>query len=251
MAEALNEDERPLEIEDIVLRTPGLQGEVEIHRPITGSMRSLRDADQSTPALTGALQNARTIETMSIVLTNTAEVPGFDGDARRDRNEEPAIEVTIPAPGDFYGQFILATDEAGLISWHFPVTIENRIDATRGAATRTYVIPRRVVYAAESVEVRGIVSSVAKKVLKVIVFPLIDPFIGEVGANYAAKWESHNRPYGVRTFTPGNYTNSVGEIIGAKGWAALTGKPSLLFIHGTFSRAASAFSSLDRQTMET
>jgi pimeloyl-ACP methyl ester carboxylesterase len=251
VAEILNEDGRPIEISGVTLRTPGLRGTVEVYRPVGGEARSLRDADHTEPLLARALLNARTTEQMSIVLTDTREVPGFDGEARRDASGDPAIEVTVPAPGEDVGQFILATDETGLLSWHVARDADNAIQTTRGGDTRTYVIPRSVYTEQGSLETRGLVSSIAKKILKVIIFPIFDPFLGEVGEHFAGEWERHNRAHGIRTFTPANYTSAAGETLGAQAWPSLRGKRSLLFVHGTFSRASSAFGGIAPSTMET
>jgi pimeloyl-ACP methyl ester carboxylesterase len=64
------------------------------------------------------------------------------------------------------------------------------------------------------------------------------------------KWEARNRPYGVRTFTPGNYQRPTGEAIVDEAWDGLSAGKSLLFVHGTFSRSYSAFAGLDLETME-
>ena len=181
MAEQLQENGNPIEIGSVTIRTPGLTGVVEVYEPVAGGTRSaMRGAEDAKDALIGALLSTRTIEQLTVELSETAEQEMVQDNARRDRHGEPSIEVTVPSPGDNYGQFILAADENGVVSWHLPVQEDNSVDATRGGATRTYVIPRRVemqeTSAAEAGS-RGIIGAIGKKVLKVIVFPLIDPLI--------------------------------------------------------------------------
>lgn len=255
MAEQLQENGNPIEVGPVTIRTPGLTGVVEVYEPLAGGTRSaMRGAEDAKDALIGALRGTRTIEQLTVEFSETAEQEMVQDNARRDRHGEPSIEVTVPSPGDAYGQFILAADENGVVSWHLPVQEDNSVDATRGAATRTYVIPRRVetqeVSAAEAGS-RGIIGAIGKKVLKVIVFPLVDPLIGAVGEFFVKKWEARNRPYGFRTFTPGNYQRPTGEAIVDEAWDGLSAGKSLLFVHGTFSRADSAFAGLDMPTMET
>lgn len=256
MAQQLQENGIPVEVGSVIVRTPGLTGIVEVYEPLVGGTRSaMRGVEDAKESLIGALRSTRTIEMLTVEFTETRELdlPPAADTARRDRHDEAAIEVTVPAPGDDYGQFILAADENGVVSWHLPVQEDNSIDATRGAATRTYVIPRRVdvqeVTAAEASS-RGIIGAIGKKVLKVIVFPLVDPLLGAIGEFFVRKWESRNRPYGVRTFTPGNYQRPAGEAIVDDAWDGLSAGKSLLFVHGTFSRAYSAFGGLDLETME-
>lgn len=254
MAEQLQENGNPIEVGPVIVRTPGLTGVVEVYEPLAGGTRSaMRGAEDAKDALIGALRSTRTIEQLTVEFSETREQEMVQDISRRDRHGEPSIEVTVPSPGDDYGQFILAVDENGVMSWHFPVQEDNSVDVTRGAATRTYVIPRRVetqeISAAEAGS-RGIIGAIGKKVLKVIVFPLVDPLIGAVGDFFAKKWEARNRPYGIRTFTPGNYQRPAGEAIVDEAWAGLSAGKSLLFVHGTFSRADSAFAGLDLETME-
>jgi pimeloyl-ACP methyl ester carboxylesterase len=251
MPEQLQENGNPVQIGRLIVRTPGLSGTVEVYEPLDGGTRSMmRAAESSTPALAAALQNARTTEQMTIEITGAQEVDTGSEIARRGPHDEAVMEVTLPSAGDSYGQFILATDESGLVSWHFPRNEENAVDTARGSATRTYLIPRRVAATPVSPEGRGVLGAIGKKILKVVVFPLLDPFIGEVGELFVAKWEAHNRPYGIRTVTPGNYAQPIGEVISGEGWDALSAGPALLFVHGTFSRAYNAFGGLDAETIQ-
>jgi len=251
MAEQLLENGDPIEVNGVVIRTPGLSGRVDVLRVEAEGTRSMRAAEASTSALAGALRGTRTIEQLTIELSETRETEVAAETARRDRHDDASIEVTVPAPGDQYGQFLLASDENGVVSWHLPVLEDNSVDDTRGAVTRTYVVPRRVMEArAGEAETRGIMGAIGKKVLKVIVFPLVDPLIGAVGDFFVKKWETRNRPYGLRTFTPGNYQRTSGEAIEGEAWDGLSAGKALLFVHGTFSRASSAFAGLDFDTME-
>ena len=253
MAQPLNESGAEVRIGRVTLRTPGLAGMVEVYEPAEGGTRGpTRSAEGATSDLLRALHNARTREQMTIEIAETRPVELGVDNARRGPSGEPSIEVDVPAAGDDWGQFVLATDEAGAVSWHLPVDQDNAVDASRGAASRTYVVPRRVVEApAEGAAgARGVASAVGKKVLKVVVFPLVDPILGKVGEFFAHKWELRNRPYGLRSFTPGNYSQPLGEAIGEEAWEGLSAGPALLFVHGTFSRAYSAFGGLDPGVLE-
>jgi hypothetical protein len=78
------------------------------------------------------------------------------------------------------------------------------------------------------------------------VFPLLDPLIGRVGEHFAQEWEKVKRPYRVRTFTPDDYALPTAQEIRGVDWESLAAGRALLFVHGTFSRAHSAFGALPR-----
>lgn len=257
MAQRLQEDGREVRIGGVTLRTPGLTGLVEVHEPaIAGGagMRSIGAIEGAAPALLEALRNTSVSDQLTIEISGAQEVEGAGvRPVRRDSAGQEMIEVEVPAAGDEFGQFILATDESGFVSWHLPKTEMNAIDTTRGAVKRTFLIPRRVrpETGPASAGTRGLMGVIGKKILKVLIFPLIDPLIGSVGELFASKWEKRNRPYGIRTFTPANYRQPVGEAVIGEGWEALAAGPALLFVHGTFSRAHSAFGGLDLETLQT
>ena len=97
---------------------------------------------------------------------------------------------------------------------------------------------------------RSLGGAIGKKLLKVLVFPLIDPIIGKIGEDFASKWEAKKRPYGLRTFTPDDYNQEAGTPITPERLRQMSGGRALLFVHGTFSRAFSAFGALSRPTVE-
>jgi hypothetical protein len=46
------------------------------------------------------------------------------------------------------------------------------------------------------------VGAVGKRLLKVLVFKLLDPIVGAVGDFFARRWEDRYRPHRLRHFTP-------------------------------------------------
>jgi pimeloyl-ACP methyl ester carboxylesterase len=100
---------------------------------------------------------------------------------------------------------------------------------------------------------RGPLRTVGKKVVEVVVFPLIDPVFGRVGRSFAANWEQSCRPYMMRSITRENYRNGdPAEIpsLGPADWRRLAGGRALLLLHGTFSRAHEAFAALPPPTVK-
>jgi hypothetical protein len=87
---------------------------------------------------------------------------------------------------------------------------------------------------------------VGGKVATSIAFPLLDPVFGKVGERFAAAWEAKRRPYRFRAFTPDDYTVDDAP---EPDWGRLATGRSLLFVHGTFSRAHTAFGAMPRDLL--
>jgi pimeloyl-ACP methyl ester carboxylesterase len=143
---------------------------------------------------------------------------------------------------------ILSIDEQGAMAWHLPApqTPKPAGEERRGRAQQRFLIPtKRVVPpappAADTDARRSIFGAVARKLLKVLVYPITDPILGAIGAKFAEMWEGKNRPYGLRTFTPENYKDPAGAALAPADFTRLAQGRALLFIHGTFSTAHGAF----------
>ena len=182
-------------------------------------------------------------EEYTVELRDTREVPAPTGATRSTAYYEPAIELEAPAPGGDWGQVVLAVDEAGMITWNFPVERTGATEATRGgpSGTNTYVIRRYVPEGAAEPGSRGIVGAVGKKILKVLGFPSAEDVAGKVGDYFANRWEKAKRPYRVRAFGPDDYQQAEAAPIEGAAWERLASGRALLLLHGTFSRAHSGF----------
>ncbi len=231
----------PVRLGRTTLRTPGLAGRAVAH---PAGSPGLRSAERATPELERALESAglQTLETIEIA--NTREAPGGGTGTRSTARGEPAIELTVPDPGNTWGQVVLATDESGVATWRFARDVAGNVDVTRGATTRTYLIPRRVAPPAAPGETRGLIGAAGTKLLKVLVFPLLDPLAGEVSDYFASRWEAKYRPHRLRTFEPATYRSADGAAITGEDWGRLSSGRSLLFIHGTFSSSHGGFGGL-------
>src|SRR5437868_6091058 len=104
MAETLRENGDPVEINGVVLRTPGLRGTVEVFEPPPGGMRSeMRGEDDLKKPLIDAFLETGTTEMLTIEISDTEEIEMANVQTRSDRHDEPAIEVTVPAPAEDFG----------------------------------------------------------------------------------------------------------------------------------------------------
>jgi hypothetical protein len=247
MAETLNPDGTPIYLGNIALSTPGLTGEAELYLPGVSGMRAPQETAQQ---FADALAATEFSEQFTVEITGQTELNANGGTRAGGGGDNIAIQV--PGPGTGFAQVLLYTAEDGTQTWHLPDDIPAEAAAvrTRGADSRTYHIPRAVMPAADGAQrTRGLVFAVGKKVLKVLVFPLVEKGMEFVAAKVAERWEATHRPYRLRTFTPGDYTAADGRELGDADWAALGSGRALLFVHGTFSRAHTGFGRLPRAVM--
>lgn len=229
------------------LRTPGLAGEAEYFPPGAGGMRAVEETSNEFEA---ALANQQ-IETQHVIEIREAREVSVPGVATRSAPlGEVAMELEVPDPGDGWGQVVLYTDESGTMTWHFSRNENGQPDVSRGAVTRTYLIPRAVSESGDTGKSRGLIGAIGKKLFKVLAFPLVAPIIGKVGDFFAHRWEVNHRAYRVRTFTPDNFSTEDCASFDENDWRQMSGGRALLMIHGTLSRTPIAFGALSKPYVE-
>jgi len=247
LVEQLQANGNPVTIEGVIVRTPGLSGTVDAHRPAPNQTRAMANW---TEALEGAFEEQHVQTQLILEMTNTQQVPQLaPAGSRSTSHGEPAIVLEVPDPGAEFGQVVVYTDESGVTTWNYPMTSTNAISTTRGGATHTYVIPRRVPPTdhPSAGETRGAFGSLARKLLGVVIFPILDPVFGMIGESFARKWEESRRPYRLRTWTPSDYRQREGT---TPNWDSISAGKSLLMVHGTFARTHSAFGSFPAPFVE-
>lgn len=223
------------------LRAP-FRGNAERLEPGIAGTRA-REAVTDTLDDSLARNDMRSVATIDI--TDIRKVPS-SGPGLRDLAGNEVMRLETPDFGSEAGQVVMSVDEAGAVRWNFPLQDDGAIQppTDRGAGgTKQYLIESLsppTPPAAASTN-RSLFGTIGKKLLKVIVYPITDIFVGKAASEIAEYWESRNRAYGIRDFTPANFTQPVGNPIGADEIAALAKDRALLFIHGTFSNAHGAF----------
>lgn len=253
MATRLDGSNKTYELErGIVLRAPGLTGMVDVRAPRTATSRG---PEMVNPALDAALANTNVTEVATVDISGAAAVPApRDAAPMRSRGNADALELLVPDRGPDFGNVVLSVNEAGGVTWIFPEERTATAKATvRGAgASRRFLIPRTPIAKPPATELtsRSLLGAIGKKILKVFVYKITDPIIGPIGEHFARKWEEKNRPYGVRLFTPQNYTDPTAPQLTDADWKKLASGPSLLFVHGTFSTAHGAFGALPKDVLE-
>jgi pimeloyl-ACP methyl ester carboxylesterase len=248
VSEILNPDGSPVSFGNIDVSAVGLGGTVEVLYPGGKQMRSVEEA---TEALLGGLKDANIIEQFTVAISEPQEHPGYLGEnMRRNGNAPPSPQLTVslPDPGPEFGQIILACDEDGVLHWH-AANEAAPLEGMRGGARRIYTIPARV--PKETTEgKRGLIGAVGKKLLKVLVFEVMDRVFGGIGNHFVSKYELRHMPHRLRLFAAGNYrTEEVGNLQ-AQDVERLAEGRALLFIHGTASRTHKAFAQLPLSFVE-
>jgi len=236
--------------EGYALRAPGIRGAADLQRPSTPADRARSRAPRDgTTALDEALQATNVAEVREIEVAATPSGPAAATRGARGEERAETIELQVPDLGPETGQLVLAADESGVMTWHLPVGGgSGPAGPTRGGgAVKRFVIPAPLPAAPASGETgkRGLIGITGRQLLKVLVYPLVDPAIGAVSEKFAERWEERSRPYSIRTFAPDNFTTPGAGAVGPSDWTRLRGGRALLFIHGTFSTAHGAFSQIE------
>ncbi|NQX13170.1 alpha/beta hydrolase [Microbacteriaceae bacterium VKM Ac-2855] len=246
----LSDDGSPVYLDDIVVRSPGLRGSVEVTPPAEPGQRGGGD---TTQALADALARADAAELLTLTLT---ELESTDAGGGGDRGGAPGddLEIDVPAVNRDLEQILLVLAEDGTASWHLAEELgdDEEPAPSRGSGTRRYRIRRpaegRPPTAATGAD-RGIGGTIGSLVLKFIVFPVVDKVIGAITSTYVEHWEATHRPPMLRTFGPSEYTVP-GVALTDQDWRRLATGRALLFVHGTFAQAHTGFCSFPPELMQ-
>lgn len=243
----LRDDGSALSIGNATLATKGLSGTVSTYFGTKGRDEASKQVSSS---LVDALADSGIEVKQTLSITAAAET----GPPSRSVGDRDALELRLSEPGEGFGQMVMSANELGVVSWHFAppeVRAASRGVVETAPVRRSYLIPREVPpAAAEGPASRGIIGVLGTKFLKEMVFPLIDPVIGEISATFVNRMEKRRWPYRVRPFDPANYTSDTAAPLDGAGWSRLSSGRALLLVHGTFSRAHLAFGALPKEYLE-
>ena len=228
------------------LRAPGLKGTARVLGVRTAGTRG---PEMATDAFDRAFAETRIEEIKTIELEIApASFPAAASPMRGPEGAD-AFELIMPDLGPEVGQVVLSIDEAGALHWHFPLDEDLAVQPspTRGAAgSKVFRIPREIATPpqAQPAEKRGLVSVIGRKLLKVLVYPVVDAVLGPLVDLAVGKWEEHKRPHCLRRYLPDDRAQ-----LTADDWTRLVAGRALLFVHGTFSTAEAAFGGLATETL--
>lgn len=254
---------------NVTLMAPGLRGNARL---LSGTGGDVRAAEESSDVLDTALQRAE-MKGLRTIEIRAAQVPTPPAADLRDSRGDDALLLEVPDLGEDAEQVVLSVDEAGAMTWHFatdvhsvddvnevPVRSHSPASTVRGVEKRRFLIHKRIPPVDESSEAgphRALFGALGRKLLKVLVFPVSDALINKPARVIAERWESDNRTYGLRRFTPADYRLPTGtpaerDALALTGdeAAMLTNGRALLFVHGTFSTAHGAFHDIPPELMQ-
>ena len=227
-----------IQVGGATLRTPGLSGTAEALPP---SLDGLRGPAEDSPLLADALE-AEGLEPQELIEIRDAFEQPTGGIPTRTARGEDAIELDVPAPTEGFEQVVLATDEAGVATWHFAAG-GVADGAVRGpGAVRTYRIAKRVPAVDAGLPTRNL-SGVAKKLMRVLTFDLGSRAAGWAANAMVDRWEAANRPYRLRTFTEADHQQD-GVTLEGDALRKMAGGRALLLVHGTSSTTAGGFGNM-------
>lgn len=244
----LKENPTPIELREagIVLIAPGLRGR--------GSYAGKRETGQ-TRALSGerdaldkAIAEAGLEDRHTLILEAPTPEPQLGSTTRAGGQAvaHDAIQLQVAGRPDEV-QFAIYTDEAGIISFHYPQKTAADATGTRAFGSPLqyrYQIPLRKARGESTAGSRGLLGFIGSKIVKIVVGKLLGTQTGKLGHWAIQKWENSARAFqglhGGADFSSLMQTEP--QPFGA--WNSIRGKKALLFVHGTSSSTAGAFAGL-------
>jgi pimeloyl-ACP methyl ester carboxylesterase len=222
---------------EVFVQAPGLVGWVELLEPSLLGTRA--GEERATAALTSALERQQFTTVHSLEI-NATPVVGPATPTKRGPDNRPLLTLEVPDIGREQQQVVLLADEQGVVTWHFaqPGAMPNMVRFEVPADT--VAVPPDVAGGAE----RGLVSLIGKKLLSVLVFPVLEAGAQVLARYLAASWENTHRKPGLRRFTGPDDCATVTPLDGQT-WDLLTQDRALLFIHGTCSTSQGGFGALN------
>jgi hypothetical protein len=220
---------------DVTVYAPGIVGDITLLPPGLLGKRA-GEEPAATVALAGALAKAdlRTAYSLQISAAPAAAAPASPV---RGADNQPKLVVDVPQLGEDRIQIAMLVDPDGGVSWHF--------GRSAPASSVRFLIPAdKITVPPQAGTKRGLVAYLGKKLLEILVFPVLEKGIGIAAKFLAQRWEEKNRPTVLRSFLSKDYATPGVSALDGDGWDLLRGGPALMFVHGTFSSSVGGFAAL-------
>ena len=242
----------PVEVGGVSLLSPSLTATVTVSVPgeLADGTRgsSMRDVVFEALLAETDVQEQHTVELDSV----EHEARGPDAG----RGGADFLQLDVRAPIEGVGQVVLDVGVDGVWTWHFGEDIGD-VSEGRGSGIRRYVLPAdtgtpATVDPEDAAGNRGILGKLGKRVVKVLLFKVL-----EIGGAWAAEsmvrhWEDAKRPHRLRRVTPANFGDPLSGVptLSFDDVRQFDGRRSLLLVHGTASRTDSCFRSMPVDVMQ-
>ena len=244
-------NDSPIELEEsgITLIAPGLEGSGTYTPKSVGGTREFQiEKPELQVAMTEAgLEDRHTLE-INATLNVIPSVQGGRSLLQDVADDEMLLQVP-GNEGEF--QFVMYTDEAGVISFHYP----NKIDRAKALPSRAFgaLIQNQYRIKLRSAQdqnpsekaSRGLLGKIGSKILKVLVGKVFPEKAGKAVHWAIENWENKHRAFqGLHGGQ--NFAELIADTPTAfNQWDSIQGKKALLFVHGTSSSTAGAFVGLN------
>jgi hypothetical protein len=212
----------------------------------SGEFRSSRlpAQEDSIPELRIALAESGFVEQETIHLdVDEASVPKTAAGMRSAKTDDTIVVEAGKSPVKGV-QVVLYADESGGMSWHLPEGLEvgapeeEEEESYRAGQKAVFTIPARTGAARASqesgpTEMRGWVTAIGRKVLKVLVIPLAAKALANPTEKIVQVVERKHSQNLIRPLDVTNYQKKVTTPF--QDWKSLSGKRALLIVHGIIS----------------
>lgn len=236
-------DSSPIELDGFGLRlvAPGLFGSVQLY---SRSGAGARDYPGSTDALDQGIADAG-LELRYLLRVEAPTPPRGAGDGRSTGGVSLGdVELQVPVNAN-ESSFVLYRDEAGVVSLHYVKVAPGNAQyvAARAGRSERFRIPLRSGSASALGGERGPIGGVFAKILRVVIVKLLPDQVGAAAFRHVQSWERTHR--GFEGFHGGNASQLMAQVpTPITDFDSVRRRPALLFLHGTTSSTAGAFSRL-------
>jgi hypothetical protein len=236
----------PITVGRASLVSPSLRGQVTVSTPDELG-RGTRGAGVPDAGFANLLLATDVVEQLTVEL---ADVEHLDQGAGGGRGGPDFLQLEVPAPVEGIGQIVLDVGVDGAWTWHVGSDADEA-GTTRGGGTRRYVLPGDtgkppVVESDRAAPNRGLIGQLGKRVIKVLLFRVLEEAGAWAGEKIARRWEDAHRPHRLRWVTAADIGDPLAQVptVTTDQLRALGSERALLLVHGTASRTDSCFRSM-------
>jgi hypothetical protein len=188
----------PITVGEASLVSPSLRGQVTVSTP-DELEQGTRGAGAPDVGFADLLFATDVVEQLTVEL---ADVEHLDQGAGGGRSGNDFLQLEVPAPVEGVGQIVLDVGVDGAWTWHVGSDTEEAGTA-RAGGTQRCVLPGDtgtppVVETDGAAPNRGLVGQLGKRVIKVLLFRVLEEAGAWAGEKIARRWEDAHRPHRLR-----------------------------------------------------